>query len=84
MEVYLQGYEGDMYQRWNRQVYQPHPITLQPQESVVVPGLVRKDQLTGNVVTEQSTKLPGSLTVCPRVVSVTSRSNTARIPRPDL
>ena len=47
-------------------------VFIQPQESVIISGLVRKghngDGFTA--VTEQGTELSGCLTICPRVVSV--------------
>ena len=55
-------------------------VFIQPQESVIISGLVRKGNHTDGftAVTEQSRELSGSLTVCPRVVSVNTTST--RIP----
>ena len=57
-------------------------VFIQPQESVIISGLVRKchngDGFTA--VTEQGTELSGCLTICPRVVSVKSNTATTRIP----
>ncbi|MCG7874805.1 MAG: RNase H-like domain-containing protein, partial [Candidatus Thiodiazotropha endolucinida] len=57
-------------------------VLIQPQESIVLSGLVRKGNYGENctAITEQGTELPGCLTVCPRLVSVKSNKATTRVP----
>lgn len=56
-------------------------LFVQPQESVIVSGLVRKSHHSDGftAITEQGTELSGCLTVCPCVVTVNANVATSRI-----
>ena len=56
-------------------------IRIAPNEFKIVHGIVRKTGDYETAVTEhRDTSLPGDLTICPRVVSLKSPGNTARVP----
>lgn len=58
-----------------------HSIRIGPNEIKTIHGIARKSSDFDTGITEHvDTSLSGNLTICPRVVSLKSQSNTVRVP----